>query len=189
MGFETKIPYATRCWSKEYLNYFPMGFETAIQKKVDVFTWDLNYFPMGFETIYGASGKLPQKKIWTISLWDLKRLGRDRNSYRQKIWTISLWDLKPLNAPKPPPTASIWTISLWDLKRTVVTSIGDMLLFELFPYGIWNHSWLLGADTRSCNLNYFPMGFETWIFYGYSFFYAIWTISLWDLKPNYLRVT
>ena len=57
-------------------------------------------------------------------------------------------------------TCFIWTISLWDLKPVGSKQYNPALIFELFPYGIWNR--FTRVQTLSTS--------------------KIWTISLWDLK-------
>ena len=78
----------------------------------------------------------------------------------------------------------IWTISLWDLKQPKVLLWFRHEQFELFPYGIWNPKRVYLPLSQQ-HLNYFPMGFETnETGEDGTVSEVIWTISLWDLKPQ-----
>ena len=110
------------------------------------------------------------------------------------IWTLSLWDLKPGKPFWLIRIGTIWTLSLWDLKRKDFIAESRGLVFELCPYGIWNNlqQWqtsmlqkiwtlslwdlklfhLLRVCILIVNLNFVPMGFETFLI-------------LWKIAPNF----
>ena len=58
------------------------------------------------------------------------------------------------------------------------------ILFELCPYGIWNVDFIEKKLTGE-DLNFVPMGFETYADSDRFNRRWIWTLSLWDLKQLY----
>ena len=99
---------------------------------------------MGFETDQSVLSICLQKPIWTISLWDLKRICvapnidplNDLNYFPMGFETIFL-QIQPnlsldLNYfPMGFETSLYLHATLW------------WQTFELFPYGIWNNSYVL----------------------------------------------
>ena len=121
------------------LNFVPMGFETLHLHKFQYSAYYLNFVPMGFETFLHYR-RLYLPRIWTLSLWDLKRVCIDPTISLIIIWTLSLWDLKLKKLMFCFDNwLLIWTLSLWDLKL-------PMKISKLF-IGLY--------------LNFVPMGFET----------------------------
>ena len=99
-----------------YLNFVPMGFETYSLSEFDSLVMWFELCPYGIWNLMLSRWPI-YKKIWTLSLWDLKL---DLSAYSivgSSIWTLSLWDLKRDAIYRNFGEEVIWTLSLWDLKR------------------------------------------------------------------------
>ena len=118
-----------------------------------------------------------------MSLWDLKLHEIAYFKQLSKIWTLSLWDLKQLIMVFNKQVKAIWTLSLWDLKPLSIIPFPKINKFELCPYGIWN-IFLSKMNLGTLYLNFVPMGFETLFVKVNNISFYIWTLSLWDLKPD-----
>ena len=104
--------------SFQYLNFIPMGFETSKKNHYHIKGRQFELYPYGIWNLKKKSRRLKMKKIWTLSLWDLKRnrllyldngycnlnfipMGFETSKSSGEpikwwIWTLSLWDLKPM---------------------------------------------------------------------------------------------
>jgi len=123
---------------------------------------------------------------------------------------LSLWDLKHSFGTRVLPSLrfELCPYGIWN--ETTFLKESGKSWFELCPYGIWNGLFVfvtsifkylnfvpMGFETKmkKClvnikkNLNFVPMGFETIIrLRGKRCFSIIWTLSLWDLKPNFFKI-
>ena len=160
---------------------------------------------MGFETKNSTRGKRRKTKIWTISLWDLKQVVVSRSWKSQKylnyfpmgfethfakyfhirfclfeLFPYGIWNLELSPSIRSLKLFELFPYGIWNITLRQKRLANH--LFELFPYGIWNKGFGMMDFATNRDLNYFPMGFETFLFLFLLSLSCIWTISLWDLK-------
>ena len=143
-----------------------MGFETKAKLQLIRNLKNLNFVPMGFETRQSVSSLYQGTEIWTLSLWDLKRL------YAKYKVCQRRFELCPYG---------IWN----DVDAYGILQKLNHLNFV--PMG-FETRFFLNYKLIVSHLNFVPMGFETVPLNLLLSFCFIWTLSLWDLKRQAFKM-